>query len=53
MSRVIIRGHVFDAGTGRPLRKAQVRVFAPELRENRLATTVATSSKTSSRVGLN
>src|SRR4051794_19124789 len=35
----VIRGHVFDAGTGQPLRKAQVRVFAPELRENRLATT--------------
>jgi hypothetical protein len=37
----VIRGHVFDAGSGRPLRKAQVRVFAPELRENRLATTDA------------
>ncbi len=32
---------MFDAGTGQPLRKAQVRVFAPELRENRLATTGA------------
>src|ERR1700704_5464536 len=37
----VIRGHVFEAGSGRPLRKAQVRVFAPELRENRLATTDA------------
>ena len=37
----VIRGHVFDAGSGRPLRKAQVRVFAPELRENRLTTTDA------------
>jgi hypothetical protein len=37
----VIRGHVFDAGSGRPLRKAQVRAFAPELRENRLATTDA------------
>jgi hypothetical protein len=37
----VIRGHVFEAGTGLPLRKAQVRVFAPELRENRLATTDA------------
>ena len=37
----VIRGHVFDAGSGRPLRKAQVRVFAPELRENRVATTDA------------
>jgi carboxypeptidase family protein len=37
----LIRGHVFEAGSGRPLRKAQVRVFAPELRENRLATTDA------------
>ena len=37
----VIRGHVFDAGSGRPLRKAQVRIFAPELRENRLTTTGA------------
>ena len=37
----VIRGHVFDAGTGRPLRKAQVRAFSPELRENRAATTDA------------
>lgn len=34
-----IRGHVFDASTGQPLRKAQVRALAPEIRENRLATT--------------
>ncbi len=37
----VIRGHVFDAGSGRPLRKAQVRAFSPELRENRLTTTDA------------
>ena len=37
----VIRGHVYDASSGRPLRKAQVRVFAPELRENRLAATDA------------
>ena len=36
-----IRGHVFAGDTGQPLRKAQVRIFAPELRENRLATTDA------------
>src|SRR5215471_18672312 len=35
----IIRGHVFDASNGRPLRKAQVRAASPELRENRLAIT--------------
>lgn len=35
----MIRGHVFDASNGQPLRKAQVRAFAPELRENRMATT--------------
>ena len=35
----VIRGHVFDAGSGRPLRKAQVRAISPELRENRVATT--------------
>lgn len=35
----VIRGHVFDASTGAPLRKAQVRAFSPELRENRLAIT--------------
>ena len=34
-----IRGHVFAADTGQPLRKAQVRVFSAELRENRMATT--------------
>lgn len=37
----VIRGHVFDAGSGRPLRKAQVRAISPELRENRAATTDA------------
>src|SRR3954466_10885754 len=34
----VIRGRVVAADTGQPLRKAQVRIFAPELRENRLAT---------------
>jgi hypothetical protein len=34
-----IRGRVFAADNGAPLRKAQVRLFSPELRENRLATT--------------
>jgi protocatechuate 3,4-dioxygenase beta subunit len=37
----IIRGHVFDAANGQPLRKAQVRALSPELRDNRLATTDA------------
>jgi protocatechuate 3,4-dioxygenase beta subunit len=37
----IIRGHVLDAATGQPLRKAQVRAVSPELRDNRLATTDA------------
>lgn len=36
-----IRGHVVAADTGQPLRKAQVRAFSAELRENRLATTDA------------
>jgi len=35
----IIRGHVFDASNGRPLRKVQVRAFSPELRENRVSIT--------------
>jgi 5-hydroxyisourate hydrolase-like protein (transthyretin family) len=35
----IIRGHVFDASTGRPLRKVQVRATSPELRENRMSMT--------------
>ena len=37
-----IRGRVIAADTGQPLRKAQVRAFSPELRENRLAVTDAT-----------
>ena len=37
----IIRGHVFDAATGQPIRKAQVRALSPALRDNRLATTDA------------
>jgi carboxypeptidase family protein/polysaccharide lyase family 4-like protein len=39
-----IRGHVFAADTGLPLRKAQVRLFSPELRENRTATTDASGA---------
>ena len=35
----IIRGHVVAAENGQALRKAQVRIFSPELRENRMATT--------------
>jgi hypothetical protein len=35
----ILRGHVFAADTGQPLRKAQVRIIASEIRENRMATT--------------
>src|SRR5258707_2192983 len=34
-----VRGHVFAADSGQPLRKAQVRMMSGELRENRLATT--------------
>lgn len=34
-----LRGHVVAADTGRPIRKAQVRIFAAEIRENRVATT--------------
>jgi carboxypeptidase family protein len=33
-----LRGHVVAAETGQPLRKAQIRIMSPELRENRLAT---------------
>src|SRR5256885_7470386 len=36
-----IRGHVLAAESGTPLRKAQVRVTSPELRENRVTTTDA------------
>jgi protocatechuate 3,4-dioxygenase beta subunit len=36
-----LRGHVFAADSGQPLRKAQVRIASGELRENRLATTDA------------
>jgi hypothetical protein len=35
----VIRGRVFDGASGQPLRRALVRVVAPELRENRVATT--------------
>jgi carboxypeptidase family protein len=34
-----LRGHIFAADSGQPLRKAQVRIFAGEIRENRMATT--------------
>ncbi|MGH9143902.1 MAG: carboxypeptidase regulatory-like domain-containing protein [Vicinamibacterales bacterium] len=34
-----VRGHVFAADSGQPLRKAQVRLMSSELRENRLAST--------------
>ena len=34
-----LRGHIFAADTGRPLRKAQVRIFASDIRENRMAVT--------------
>ncbi|HEY6211907.1 MAG TPA: carboxypeptidase-like regulatory domain-containing protein [Vicinamibacterales bacterium] len=37
----ILRGTVVAADSGQPLRKAQVRIMSPELRENRLATTDA------------
>jgi hypothetical protein len=36
-----LRGHVVAADSGQPLRKAQVRVMSPELRENRMTTTDA------------
>ena len=44
-----LRGHVFAADTGQPLRKAQVRIIAGEIRENRMATTDARAAPTSSR----
>src|SRR5712691_3228051 len=34
-----LRGHVVAADTGQPLRKAQVRVMAADIRENRMTTT--------------
>jgi hypothetical protein len=36
-----IRGHVYAAQNGQALRRAQVRAFSPDNRENRLATTDA------------
>src|SRR4051812_44666087 len=36
-----LKGHVVAADSGQPLRKAQVRITAVEIRENRLATTDA------------
>ena len=36
-----LRGHIFAADSGQPLRKAQVRIVAGEIRENRLTTTDA------------
>src|SRR6185369_310834 len=35
----VIRGRVVDASSGAPLRKASVRIFGPEIRESRSATT--------------
>jgi carboxypeptidase family protein len=35
----VIRGRVVDASTGAPLRKASVRIFGPQIRENRSALT--------------
>ena len=37
----LIHGRVTAADSGQPLRKAQVRVFSPELRENRMTSTDA------------
>ena len=37
----VVRGHVFDGSSGQPLRKAQVRLQSPDLRDSRLATTDA------------
>jgi hypothetical protein len=34
-----LRGHVFAADTGQPLRKAQVRIMAGDIRENRMVST--------------
>ena len=34
-----IRGHVYAADSGAPLRRAQVRLFAPELRDQRVTAT--------------
>lgn len=36
-----LRGHIFAADSGQPLRKAQVRIVANEIRENRMTTTDA------------
>src|SRR3954469_16908232 len=36
-----LRGHIVAADSGQPLRRAQVRVVAAELRENRMTTTDA------------
>ena len=36
-----MRGQIVAADNGAPIRRAQVRVFAPEAREQRLATTDA------------
>jgi hypothetical protein len=35
----VLRGRVMAADTGQPLRRAQVRIIAPEIRENRMTTT--------------
>ena len=41
MGTARIRGHVVAADSGQPLRKAQVRAFAAEVRENRATSTDA------------
>jgi protocatechuate 3,4-dioxygenase beta subunit len=35
----VIRGRVLDASSGTPVRKASVRIFSPQIRENRSAVT--------------
>src|SRR5262245_5688198 len=35
----ILRGRVFGVDSSQPLRRAQVRIFAPELRQGKVATT--------------
>jgi len=39
-----LRGHVFAADTGQPLRKAQVRIIASDFRENRITSTNETGA---------
>jgi hypothetical protein len=39
-----LRGHIFATDSGHPLRKAQVRIVASEIRENRMTTTDASGA---------